>query len=411
MSEVSEMNDVASDGQKHADSASSVGSEMSLLDLLILMVRRRRFIFSVASITSVVALIVAFLLPLSYTATVILMPPQQNSSFSSTLLSQLGGLGSLAGGSGLGGALKSPTDLYVGLLKTEPVEDGMIQRFGLEKEYKTRRMSDARKALEAHVLVDGGQKDGMIRIEVQSKTPARAAELANGYVDEYRHLSQSLAIGEAAQRRLFLEQQLQKTKDNLATAEEDLAKSEQKTGMIQLDSQARALIESADQIRAQVAAKEVQIQAMKSYAGPGNVDLMAAQQELAGLQAQLAKLGGAGSIGDGDLLQSKGTLPQVGLEYVRKLREVKYNETIFDILARQYEAAKLDEAKEGALVQVVSPALPPDRKSGPPRMLITVAGVMLGLFGAIGWLSFQEALSAFRRNSKYATKLAQLGIH
>lgn len=386
---------------------------LSLLDVLILLSRERRFILYAGIVSGAVGLVVAFLIPVTYSATTKLLPPQQASSFSSTLLSQLGGLGALTGSGGAAGglsSLKSPSDLYVGLLKSETVEDAMINRFSLQREYKEKYFSDARKDFERNVLIDGSEKDGLIRITVNSRSAARAAELANAYVDEYRHLSASLAIGEAAQRRLFLEQQLQQAKDKLALAEEDLKRNEQSTGMIQLDSQAKALIESAGAIRAQIAAKEVQIQSMRSYAGPGNTDLIQAEQELAGLQAQLAKLGAAGGDSDSSLLPSKGELPQLGLDYVRKLREVKYNETLFDILARQYEAAKLDEAREGAIVQVVDMAKAPDKKSWPPRLLIAITTALFGSIASISWVIFHQALRSLRHNPATVAKLSALGL-
>jgi tyrosine-protein kinase Etk/Wzc len=382
----------------------SGGLEISLLDVYVFLRRNDRFLLRVTSLCGVIALAIALLWPPSYTATTTLLPPQQSSSFSSTLLSQLGGLGSLAGAAGLPG-LKNPTDLYVGLLKSDTVEDAMIEHYDLQREYKEKRLSDTRKALENHVTIDGSAKDGLIRISVKDHSADRAAELANGYVAQYRKLSQSLAIGEASQRRLFLEQQLQSTKDNLAKAEEDLKRTEQTTGMLQLDTQARALIESAGSLRAQVAAKEVQVQSMRTFAGEGNADLQEAQQQLEGLRAQLAKLGGAGADGDNDLMLPKGKIPQAGLEYVRKLREVKYNETIFEILARQYEAAKLDEAKEGAIVQVVDIAHPPDRKSGPSRALIVLGGFMLGFIGSVAWIVFGEMRRYIYSVPEYTAKL------
>jgi tyrosine-protein kinase Etk/Wzc len=384
------------------------GSEISLLDIFVLIFQNRRFLLRFTLLFTLIAVAVAFLWPPRYTATTSLLPPAQNSSFSTAMLSQLSGLGSLAGGSLPG--LKSPTDLYVGLLKSETVEDGVIQHFHLEKDYKTRRLSDTREALENHIAIDGSEKDGLIRIAVRSSSPARAAELANGYVDQYRELSASLAIGEASQRRLFLERQLLQTKNNLAAAEEDLKRTEQTTGMLQLDTQARALIESAGSLRAQVAAKEVEVQSMRTYAGEQNADLREAEQELSGLRAQLAKLGGSGGLGDNELMLPKGKLPEAGLEYVRKLREVKYNETLFEIIARQYEAAKLDEAKEGALVQVVDVAKVPDKRSGPPRLLIIAAGVLFGFAGAMVWLFLSEILRHYKSVPAYAPKLRQLGF-
>jgi uncharacterized protein involved in exopolysaccharide biosynthesis len=262
------------------------------------------------------------------------------------------------------------------------------------QEYRARYLSDARKAFEGHVTVDGSGKDGMIHISVEDSNPQRAAELANGYVDQFRDLSQHLAISEASQRRLFFEQELEQAKNNLANAEEALKQTEQTTGVIQPDSQERALIESAAALRAQITAREVQIQGMQTYATGENSQLIQAQQELAGLRAQLAKLGGSEATTGDEFIVPKGRVPEVGMEYIRKLRDVKYYETIFDILARQYEVAKLDEAKEGALIQVVDPAIAPERRSFPKRGLIvigaTVAGFFVGIFIALLQAGFQR---------------------
>jgi uncharacterized protein involved in exopolysaccharide biosynthesis len=306
-------------------------------------------------------------------------------------LGSMGGMAALAGGS-LG--LKNPNDMFVAMFKSRTVEDAMVQHFSLMQEYHAKFPSDARKAFEGLAIVDGSAKDGMIRISIQDRDPRRAADLANGYIDQFRLQSQHLAITEASQRRLFFEQQLEQAKDNLANAEEAMKQTEQKTGVIQLDSQARALIESAASLRAQVAAKEVQIQGMRTYATGENSQVVQAQQELESMRAQLAKLGGSEDSASGGLIVPKGQVPEAGLEYVRKLRDVKYNETIFDILARQFEVAKLDEAKQGALIQVVDPAVPPDRKSFPKRGLIvigaTAAGFFIGLLVALLQIGFRR---------------------
>ena len=224
----------------------------------------------------------------------------------------------------------------------------------------------------------------MIRISVEDSDPKRAADLANGYVEQFRALSEHLAITEASQRRLFFEKQLEQAKDNLASAEEALKRTQQSTGLIQLDSQARALIESAASLKAQIAAKEVEIQGMQTYATSENAQLIQAQRELDGMRTQLAKLGGSESSVGGEIIVPKGMVPEAGLEYIRKVRDVKYNETIFDILARQFELAKLDEAREGALIQVVDPAIPPDKKSFPRRGLIVLGATAAGfLIGAV----------------------------
>jgi len=381
--------------------------EISLLDLLIILAERKRTILWVTVIFALLATAISLILPKRYTASVVLLPPQQNSSMGSAIASQLGNLGGMAALAGGGLGLKNPNDMIVAELKSRTVEDAMVQHFGLMQEYHQRLLSDTRKVLEKYATVDGSGKDGLIRISVEDRDPNRAAELANGYVDQFRKLSEHLAITEASQRRLFFEQQLQQAKDNLANAEEALKQTEQKTGLIQLDSQARALIESAAALRAEIAAKEVQIESMRTFATGENAQLIQAQQELDGLRTQLAKLGGSESI-DAGLMMPKGQVPEAGLEYVRKLRDVKYYETIFDILARQFEIAKLDEAKEGALIQVVDAAIPPDRRSFPKRALIVLGATGVGFFIGIFFVLVKTGLKRMEDSPEAGRKLFQL---
>jgi len=379
--------------------------EVSLLDLLIILARSKWFVIRITIGLGLTALIISLFLPKRYTALTTVLPPQQNSSLSSALMSQIGNLGSLGALAGSSMGLKNPNDMYVAMFKSRTVEDAMIQRFDLMKEYRQKYMSTARKAFESHATVDSGTKDNLIHISVEDKDPKRAAEMANAYVEEYRELSQHLAISEASQRRLFFEQQLEQAKDNLANAEEALKETQQKTGMIQLDSQARALIESAAGLRAQITAKEVQLQGMRTYGTSENADVVQTQQELESLRTQLAKLGGNADDSSAGLIMPKGQVPQAGIEYVRKLRDVKYNETIFEILARQFEMAKLDEAKEGALIQVVDPAIVPDYKSSPKRGLITIAAAVAGLFIGIFVVLFREGLGRLRQNPEQRERL------
>jgi len=324
------------------------------------------------------------------------------------MTSQLGNLGAIASLAGRDLNLKNPNDMYVAMFTSRTVEDAMIQHFGLMQEYRENYLSLARKKFENYSAVDGNGKDGLIHISVQDKDPKRAAELANAWIDQFRKLSQTLAITEASQRRLFFEQQMEQAKDNLANAEEALKRTQQTTGMIQLDSQARALIESAVTLRAQIAAKEVQLQAMHTYATNENSNVVELQQELDGMRAQLAKLGGSEDSVSAGLIVPKGKVPEAGLEYVRRLRDVKYYETIFEILARQFELAKLDEAKEGALVQVVDPAIPPDRRSSPKRSLITIGAAAFGLILGVLLTLLQTGLARLKGDPVTLGKLAQL---
>lgn len=313
-------------------------------------------------------------------------------------MSQLGSLGSVASLAGGSLGLKNPNDLQVAMLKSRTVEDAMLDRFHLIDLYHAKRRSDARKTFESFVDIGNGAKDGLITIAVTDRDPQRATDMANAYVDEFKRWSATLAVTEASQRRLFFEQQLAQSKDNLATAEEELKKTEQKTGLIQLDSQARAVIELVAQLRAQIAAKEVQIQGMRSFATGDNPDLQMAEQELAGLRAQQAKMGANSDGTATEMLIPKGNMQEAGLEYVRKLRDVKYYETIFNLLARQYEAAKVDEARQGATIQVVDRAIVPDHRSSPKRTLIVLGSAVLGLLVGLVWLFAAEGLTRLSNN-------------
>jgi tyrosine-protein kinase Etk/Wzc len=369
-------------------------TEVSLLDLLVLLVGRKRFIVRFVLGAAVLSIVVSLLLPIRYEAKVVLLPPQQNSSVGSALMGQLGNLGALGSlasltGSGLG--LKNPAGMYVSLLTSRTVEDAMIQRFDLMNEYREKRMSDTRKELERRTTAVAGTKDGLIRLTIEDGDKQKVADLANGYVEEFRKLSASLAITEAARRRLFFEQQVQQAKDKLTEAEEAMAKTQQATGVLQIDSQARALIESAAVLRGQVVAKEVQIEGMRSFATDDNPGLILARQELAALQSQLDHLAGSQNDKGSDINLSKGRVTQSGMEYLRRFRDLKYQETVFELLAKEFEVAKLDEAREGAIVQVVDAAVPPDKKSSPHRTLIVLATTILSFFVAAFWVFLRES--------------------
>jgi tyrosine-protein kinase Etk/Wzc len=379
--------------------------EISLLDLLIVVAERKRLVLWVTAVFVILATVISLLLPVRYTATVILLPPQESGSMGAALTSQLGNLGGVAALAGGSLGLKNPNDRYVAMLQSRTVEDAMVQHFGLMHEYHARYLSDARKDFEKHATVDGNSKDTLIHISVEDHDAHRAAELANGYVDQFRDLSQHLAITEASQRRLFFQQELEQAKNNLANAEETLEKTELTTGVIQPDSQERALIESAASLRAQITAREVQVQGMQTYATGENSEVIQAQQELAGLRAQLAKLGGSEDSSGNEFLIPKGLFPKTGMEYIRRLRDVKYYETIFDILARQFEVAKLDEAKEGALIQVVDPAIPPDRKSFPKRALIVIIATFAGFFLGVLLALFQASWTNMKDGPESSAKL------
>jgi uncharacterized protein involved in exopolysaccharide biosynthesis len=384
-------------------------SEWSTLGFLIVLARHKRFILRFTLGAVVVAVIASLLLPIQYTAETLVLPPSQNSSSgASALMSQLSGVSGLASLAGGGFGLKNQSEMYVSLLKSRTVEDAMIQRFGLMGRYKAKRMSAARKAFEDHSTVVLGAKDGLIRITIDDGDPQRAADMANGYVEEFRKLSAKLAITEASQRRVFFEQQLQEAKNNLTVAEEAMKNTEQSTGVLQIDSQARSLIEAASNLRAQIVAKQVQIQGMRSFATDENPELLMAKQQLVALEAQLGKLAGSDQGSKSEFIVPKGRVPEAGMEYIRKFRDLKYRETVYELIAKQFEIAKLDEARQGAIIQVADPAVPPDRKSSPKRMIIVTLAMLIAFAISVVKAVISESFVLVQRDPARNCKMRTL---
>jgi uncharacterized protein involved in exopolysaccharide biosynthesis len=401
---------VLSDTDKITDQALLDAGEgdTSLLEILIVIARRKNLIFKTVIVMVLLTVVITLLIPNGYTATTSLLPPQQSSSAGAGLLSQLGGLTSLASMAGANISLKNPNDLQVALLKSQTVEDAMVDRFHLMDLYHAKRRSDARKKLENTVEIESGSKDGLIRLSVTDRDPQRSAQMANAYVEEFKKFTAHLAVTEASQRRLFFENQLARARNDLSDAEEQLKKTEQTTGVLQIDAQTRAVIESVASLRAQIAAKEVQIRAMQSFATGDNPQLQVAEEELAGLQAQQQKLGSSSDNTDSGLMIPKGNMQQNQLEYVRRFRDVKYYETIFELIARQYEAAKVDEARQGAEVQIVDRATVPDFHSTPKRTYMVLGAGVLAVFIGIAWALAAEAIARISRNPTENVRLQTL---
>jgi uncharacterized protein involved in exopolysaccharide biosynthesis len=382
--------------------------EMHMLDVLIILSKRKRFIFWFTLGAAIVTAVIVLLIHNRYTAQTIVLPPSQNSSMGSALLSQLTGSGALGSLAGAGLGIKTPGDMYVSFFRERTVEDALIQRFGLVSRYHDKTLTDARRDFEDHSTVVLGVKDGLIRITVTDRDPKEASDIANGYVDEFRKLTANLAVTEASQRRLFFQQQLLEADGNLTAAEEAMKHTEQSTGILQIDNQARLLIESAAVLRGQIAAQEVQLQAMRTYATPENPQMVTAEQQLSALKAQLAKLAGTNADTSSDIIVPKGNIPEAGMEYLRKLRDVKYYETVSELIARQFELAKLDEARQGAVVQVADVAVPPDIKSSPHRALIVVLVAFFAFATSILWALASARWEQTLRNPEQYRKVQTL---
>jgi len=379
--------------------------EISLLDLLIVLAKHKRIVLGVPLVVAIAAAIVSLLLPNIYTGTARILPPQQSASAASALLNQLGGvLGGFAGAAGGTLGIRNPNDLYVGMLKSRTVADNLIARFDLTKIYEQELQSGTRNILQNNTTITAGG-DGIITIDVDDKDPKRAADLANAYVDELMKLTRVLAVTEASQRRLFFERQLLQVKDNLTAAEIAARQGLQKGGLAQVDAQGRSMIEVTARLRAQISAKEVQIGSMRTFAAEGNPELQRTQQELEALRRELGRVEGSSpiaAVGKGEA--SGGS----GLDNLSRLRDVKYYEFLYELLAKQYELAKIDEAKDATIIQVMDPAIEPDRKSKPRRSLFVILFTFVAVFASVLWILIREAIVTAKTDPRQASRLETL---
>ncbi|WP_296949148.1 Wzz/FepE/Etk N-terminal domain-containing protein [uncultured Massilia sp.] len=372
--------------------------EIGVVDILIVLAKHKKRILGVTVAAAVLSAGVAMVLPSVYQATAKLLPPQQSQSSAAAMLSQLG---SLAGAAAGAAGLKNPNDLYVGMLKSRTVADRLVTQFDLKKAYDTDSLEIARQRLESSTNITSG-KDNLITIEVEDKDRKRVAPLANAYVNELLRLTKVLAVTEASQRRMFYERQLGSAKDNLAKAEMELKSTLDTRGVISVDAESRAIVETVGRLKAQVSAKEIQLSSMRAFVTDANPDYRRVQEELNGLRTELSRLenGRGGAVSGADKTG--------GLENVKVLREVKYQQMLYELLAKQYEVARIDEAKDPSVIQVLDPAVEPERKSKPKRALIVLLATAIAALGAIIWAFLAEAKEKAMASSQGAAQWAEL---
>jgi tyrosine-protein kinase Etk/Wzc len=352
--------------------------EMGLVDILVILAERKKIIAGVTIAAALVAAVVSMLLPPSYQSTVKLLPPQQAQSSTSMLLSQLGGLaGAAAGVTGL----KNPADVYIGMLKSRTVAERLTDRFSLQKHYQMTSKEKTRAFLEANSVIAAG-KDGLISIQVEDKDQKLVAPLANAYVDELVRLTKTLAVTEAAQRRLFFEQELERSKDKLAKAEIALKTAIEQRGVVSVDTESRALLETVARLRAAISAKEIERDSMRAFVTSSHPEYRRVEESLRSLRAELSRLeNGNSSLASSDADVVGGA--KTGVQNIQLLRDVKYYQMLYELLAKQYEAARLDEAKDSSVIQVLDPAIEPEARFKPKRAMLVLAASFLACIAAI----------------------------
>lgn len=373
------------------DAPGAMPAGPSWIDIVRLLVRARWLLLGVPAAAGALAVAVTFAITPTFTAKTTFLPPQQSQSAAATALASLGALQGLV--SGIGG-IRTPADQYVALMQSVTVSDRLIDEFGLIAAYDEKTRTDTRKELAERVRMAVGKKDGLISVEVDDHDPRRAAAMANRYVDELRRLSSQLALTEAQQRRTFFEAQLKQSRDRLARSQQALQASGFNAGALRAEPKATA--ETYARMKAEANVAEVRLQMLRRNLADSTPEVSQQGAVVAALRASLARLENT------DAGNASG-------EYVSRYRDFKYEETVFELMAQQYELARLDESREGALIQVVDPALPPEKKSKPRRGLIGATAAVASLVLLLVWLVARQAWRVARSAPETAADAAALG--
>lgn len=373
--------------------SSSNSDEFSLIDLATVLAGNLRTLVGLPLVAGVLTFGASYLIPPTFTASTQILVPSQQQSGAAAMLGSLGGLSSLAGGA-LGG-LKNPADQWVGLLKSRTVADAMLDRFKLVERYETDYRFQARKKLEERTRFVAG-KDGLIDIEIEDEDPKTAADMASAYIEELRKLSNGLAVTEAAQRRLFFETQLKQIKDGLIKAEIALQSSGVNASVLKTDP--GAAVTAIAQLKAQISAAEVRLQVLQSRLTADAPEMREARMELVSLKQMLVRAE------QSDSQAGRGA----GAEYVTRYREFKYQETLFELMARQFELAKADEAREGTIIQVVDAPQVPEWKTKPKRATLAVGATAAVLVLTVFVVLLRNAVANLKDDPARASKWARL---
>jgi tyrosine-protein kinase Etk/Wzc len=372
--------------QKNEEDLQPEDAGISLMDLLLTLAKHKKIILALPVLMGILGLLISLSMPNIYKANTKILPPQQSQSTAAAMLSQLGGL---AGGAGAALGVKNPNDLYLGMLKSRAIVDKLITRFDLQKKYEQKLLESTRKIVGSNSEISSG-KDGIIIIEFQDKDPKLATAITNAYVEELITLTGKFSLTEASHRRAFFEKQLVQAKDNLLATEQALTGALDSKGMISVDAQSRVILESIARLRAGISVKEIQLKSMQAFVTPNNVEYKRINEEILSMRDALAKL-------------ENGTPPDTatsvketknGLGNIQILRDVKYHTMLYELLAKQYEVAKLDEAKDIPMIQVLDVAIEPEHKFKPQRALMTILSAFLGLFIALIYAFIAESMRA-----------------
>jgi len=369
--------------------------------------RRAKLILAVTAAAFVISIVAALLLPNVYCARAMLLPAQEEKGMMNAMLSQMGGLAVLAGGA-IGGVTTS--DLYVGMLKSETIKDPIIDRFKLMEVYGKRYRTVTYTALDKRVSFSTGKKDGIITISVDDTDPKRAADMANAFVEELQKLTVKLNISGAGKQRSFLEERLVRANADLAKAEDELKVFQGNNKTINVTEQVKATIEEVARLKAELSIQEVKLSSLQRTRTDSTREVKDLKTTVENLKSQISRVEGSG--GAKSAIPSVGSMPMLGQEYARLMREYKIQENLVELLTKQYEMARFSEAKDVAPFQVLQKAKVPDKRIKPRIgfiiVMITLTSFMCALVLAFVLEGFSDSQS--EENTQWKDFLASISF-
>ena len=377
------------------DVTDQVGHEESGIMAARLLWDNRRLIKAFVLRGAILFIAIAFLIPKSYESVTQLMPPDQQSSGAMALISGLSAGVNGSSSTGTSGLLSMAADLlgmqtsgqlFIGILKSEAAQDHLIDEFDLRKVYWVKTYAAARKILKSRTNIEEDKKSGIISITVTDRSPERATAMARAYVADLDGLVAELNTGAAHRERVFLEDRLKVVKKELDQTAVDFSKFASQNTAIDIPEQAKATVEAAAVLQGQLIAAQAQLEGLSQIYTDENVRVRTLRARVEELKRQLDKVGGAPSAESDSLYPSIRQLPVLGVPWADYYRHLKINEAVYEALTKEYEIARVQEAKEIPSVKVLLPAKPPEKRSGPPRALIIIAGTLLSFCLAAAWL-------------------------
>jgi uncharacterized protein involved in exopolysaccharide biosynthesis len=383
--------------------------------------RYRRMLTRVAIVSLVLSLTIAFIIPKQYKATASIMPPDQQGSGTlmlAALMGRGGGLGSLGSlASGLLGG-HTTTALFVNLLESGTVSGHLIDRFNLQHVYHTRYRITTAKRLARRTKITDDKKSGVITIEVEDTDPVRARDLAQAYLDELNKILNQTSTSSARQERMFIEHRLNAVQNDLERAQLELSEFSSKNSTVDIKEQTRAMVDTGARVQAELLVEQSGLQSLRQIYGDNNVRVRETEARIASLQRDLVKMTGSSaplqeaisggtdssdSSDKGELYPPLRQLPRLAVPYADLYRRVKVQETVFELLTQQYEMARIQEAKDTPVVNVIDVPGIPEKKSFPPRLILTLLLTLFSVAVASGLIIFREGWSRLNPNDPRKT--------